>query len=107
MIELKPNGANIQVTSSNCIEYIHALADYHLNHQIDSQFRAFREGLSMVIPIQWLTLFNQTELQTLVSGAEEPISMTELKKYTIYSGTKNICKGVWLVLIVYAWLAMD
>ena len=86
MIELKPDGANTRVTAANCIEYIHSLADYHLNRQIDRQFKAFREGLNTVIPIQWLMFFNQTELQTLISGTEEPIDMNDLKKYTLYSG---------------------
>ncbi len=86
MIELKPGGGAIRVTAANCIEYIHSLADYHLNKTIDAQFRAFREGLNSVIPVQWLSFFNQIELQTLISGAEEPINMADLKKYTTYSG---------------------
>lgn len=87
VVELKPNGSNTKVTSDNCIEYIHALANYHLNKRIDRQFRSFREGLNTVIPIEWLTLFNQFELQVLISGVEEPINMDELMGYTMYSGT--------------------
>ena len=41
--ELKPNGANIPVTSSNRIEYIHLVADYKLNKQIRLQCNAFQQ----------------------------------------------------------------
>lgn len=34
IIELKPGGANIQVTHQNRIEYIHLMADYRLNKQV-------------------------------------------------------------------------
>lgn len=43
MEELKPNGSNIPVTSSNRIEYIHLVADYKLNKQIRLQCNAFRQ----------------------------------------------------------------
>lgn len=34
IVELKPNGKNIPVTSQNRIEYIHLMADYRLNKQV-------------------------------------------------------------------------
>ena len=87
VIELKPGGRHIPVTWTNRIEYIHLLADYHLNRQLETQFQAFREGLNGVVPLSWLTLFNQTELQTLISGAEVPIDIQDLRSHTRYSGT--------------------
>ena len=51
------------VTRENCVQYIHLLAHWRLNVSIERQFRAFREGLASVVPLQWLRLFNQGELQ--------------------------------------------
>ena len=34
--ELKPGGKDIPVTSANHIEYIHLMADYRLNRQVNS-----------------------------------------------------------------------
>ncbi len=86
MIELKPGGADIPVTRANCIEYIHLVSHYKLNVQLDRQFQAFRRGLSSVIPLHWLRLFSQGELQVLVSGAQVPINVEDLKQHTVYSG---------------------
>ena len=90
VLELKENGANIPVTRENCVEYIHLVANYKMNGQIERQFQAFRQGLSQVIPLRWLRLFNQFELQVLISGAEVPIDIGDLRNNTKYSGT---CTG--------------
>ena len=63
VVELKPGGGDIRVTRENCVQYIHLLAHWRLNVSIERQFRAFREGLAGVVPLQWLRLFNQGELQ--------------------------------------------
>lgn len=86
MVELKPNGSNIPVTWNNRIEYIHLLAHHHLNVQLNRQFQAFRHGLHNVIPLLWLTLFNEQELQTLISGSQVSIDVDDLYKHTQYSG---------------------
>ena len=65
VVELKPGGGDIRVTRENCVQYIHLLAHWRLNVSIERQFRAFREGLASVVPLQWLRLFNQGELQVL------------------------------------------
>ena len=86
VVELKPGGADIPVTRENSIEYIHLVAHYKLNVQLEKQFRAFRSGLSSILPLHWLRLFNQNEFQVLISGAEIPISVSDLRRNTAYSG---------------------
>ena len=86
VIELKPGGANIPVTNHNSMEYIHLMAHYILNTQMETQFKAFRRGLDKVLPLHWLRLFNQNELQTLISGAEVPINIYDLQANTKYAG---------------------
>ena len=46
--ELKPNGANIAVTDSNRIEYIHRMADHKLNKQV-YPFFGFFDGILRII----------------------------------------------------------
>ncbi|XP_058118357.1 ubiquitin-protein ligase E3C [Anopheles ziemanni] len=84
--ELKPNGANIIVNTSNRIEYIQLMADFKLNQQIRAQCAAFRQGLANVLPIEWLYMFSNKELQVLISGAEIPVDVHDLRKHTRYGG---------------------
>ena len=86
VVELKPGGADISVTRTNSIEYLHLVAHYKLNLQIEKQFLAFRKGLSEILPLHWLRLFSQNEFQVLISGAEMPINVPDLRKNTAYSG---------------------
>lgn len=86
VLELKPNGANIQVTTSNLIEYISLMADYKLNQQIRQQCAAFRKGLANVITVEWLYMFSNKEFQVLISGAEIPVDIDDLRKHTKYGG---------------------
>ncbi|XP_033342932.2 ubiquitin-protein ligase E3C [Megalopta genalis] len=84
--ELKPSGADIPVTNHNRIEYIHLIADYKLNKQIRAQCCAFKQGISSVISMDWLQMFNNKELQVLISGAQIPVDVNDLKLHTNYTG---------------------
>lgn len=89
VVELKPDGGNITVNSSNWIEYIQVMADFKLNRQIQEQCYAFRQGLANVLPISWLYMFNTKELQVLISGAEIPVDVDDLIAHTRYGGDYN------------------
>ncbi|KZC14784.1 Ubiquitin-protein ligase E3C [Dufourea novaeangliae] len=84
--ELKPSGANIPVTNHNRIEYIHLMADYKLNKQIRAQCYAFKQGIGNVVPLDWLQMFSNKELQVLISGAQIPVDVNDLKLHTNYTG---------------------
>ncbi|ESO11703.1 hypothetical protein HELRODRAFT_108942 [Helobdella robusta] len=84
--ELKPNGRNIQVTNSNRYEYMYLMADYKLNRQIRQHCSAFRAGLADVLNISWLRMFDHNELQILISGANVPIDVDDLRRNCNYSG---------------------
>lgn len=84
--ELKPDGSNIPVTAENRIEYIHLVADYKLNRQIRTQCTAFKRGLTSVVSTDWLRMFSCRELQVLISGAEIPVDIQDLRHHTNYSG---------------------
>jgi len=89
VVELKSGGKDILVSSDNKIEYIHIMANYRLNIQIQAHVNAFREGLANVINLEWLRMFDHSELQTLISGAEVAIDIDDLRKNTNYSDPYN------------------
>ncbi|KAJ8376784.1 hypothetical protein SKAU_G00073640 [Synaphobranchus kaupii] len=86
VVELKPGGKDIPVSTANRIAYIHLVADYRLNKQIRPHCLAFRKGLANVVNLEWLRMFDQQEIQVLISGAHVPICLDDLKKFTNYSG---------------------
>ncbi|XP_077124693.1 ubiquitin-protein ligase E3C isoform X2 [Ranitomeya variabilis] len=86
VVELKLGGKDIPVTSANRIAYIHLVADYRLNKQIRQHCLAFRQGLANVVNLEWLRMFDQQEIQVLISGAQVPICLDDLKCFTNYSG---------------------
>jgi ubiquitin-protein ligase E3 C len=88
-VDLIPNGSNIPVTNQNRIQYIYAVAHYRLNVQIAKQCRAFFRGLSTIIDIKWLRMFNQQELQIVLGGASVPIDLTDLRAHTVLAGFRE------------------
>lgn len=86
VVELKQGGRDIPVNNSNRISYIHLVADYRLNKQIQRHCQAFRAGLSDVINLDWLRMFDHNELQVLISGALIPVDLDDLRRNTYYSG---------------------
>jgi len=55
-------------TRANKLEYISLFCNYKLNLQIDAQSKAFLNGLKSCIDLSWIKLFDQQELQFLISG---------------------------------------
>ncbi|KAI9889688.1 MAG: hypothetical protein M1814_005089 [Vezdaea aestivalis] len=84
--ELKEKGSSIAVTNDNRIEYIYLVARYRLQIQPVVQTNAFLKGLGMIIQPSWLAMFNQNELQTLVSGTASEIDVADLREHTLYGG---------------------
>ncbi|WPG97570.1 putative e3 ubiquitin protein ligase [Acrodontium crateriforme] len=85
--ELMPGGADMAVTSENRLIYINRMARYRLQTQSAHQSNAFLKGISSIIQPSWLSMFNQSELQTLVGGASADIDVQDLRRNTIYGGT--------------------
>ncbi|CAI5739700.1 unnamed protein product [Peronospora farinosa] len=85
-IEIIPDGGNIPVTSQNKTRYIHLVANYYLNTQIREQCSAFRMGMSDLIDPRWLQMFNEPELQVLISGKSGKIDIDDLKANSRYAG---------------------
>ncbi|PYH93885.1 IQ and HECT domain protein [Aspergillus ellipticus CBS 707.79] len=88
--DLKAQGSDIPVTNQNRLVYISYIARYRLQVQPALQTNAFLQGLGQIIQPSWLSMFNQTELQTLVSGDAGDIDVADLRRNTLYGGVYTI-----------------
>ena len=85
-VELIPNGKDVAVTNQNRMRYIFLVAKYRLHTEIMPQSNAFLGGFFSVIDAKWVAVFNENELQELVSGPSK-IDIEDLRAHTVYSGT--------------------
>jgi len=72
VVELKPGGADIAVTSDNVDEYIDAVTDFCIGSGIRRQMDALRSGFNRVFPMNKLVMFNPDELRTMLCGDQSP-----------------------------------
>lgn len=83
-------GDAIPVTNENRLIYIASVAQHRLVSQPWHQSIAFLKGLSSIIQPSWLSMFNQSELQTLIGGTAANISIADLKANTQYGGVYQV-----------------
>jgi ubiquitin-protein ligase E3 C len=88
--ELKPGGSNISVTNENRVLYVSYVARHRLQVQPFRQTQAFLKGLGEIIKPSWLSMFNQSELQTLIGGDSSEIDVADLRENTLYGGVYQI-----------------
>ncbi len=78
------------------------MADYKLNTSIKAQSQAFLAGFSQIISPDLLRMFDQNELQTLISGKPGGIDIADLQRFTNYSGgyseAHEVIQMFWQVL---------
>lgn len=84
--ELIPGGKNIRVTNENMIPFIHLIANHRLNYQIRQQSSHFLRGFQQLIQKEWIDMFNEHELQILISGSLDGLDIDDLRSHTQYSG---------------------
>ena len=84
--DLRPHGSEIAVTNENRLVYISFMARHRLQVQPRQQTSAFLRGLGSMIQPSWLSMFNQSELQTLVGGGTSEIDVSDLRRNTYYGG---------------------
>jgi E3 ubiquitin-protein ligase HUWE1 len=81
--ELKPNGGNITVTEENKLEYIQLVCQLKMSGSIKQQLNAFLEGFYDIIPKRLISIFNEQELELLISGLPN-IDIEDLRANTEY-----------------------
>lgn len=69
--ELIPGGRNIKVTEENKHQYVDLIAEHRLTTAIRPQINAFLEGFNELIARELISIFNDKELELLISGLPE------------------------------------
>ena len=58
-------------------------ADFKCNTQIAQKTRLFRKGFTKVIKPEWLTMFSNQELNSIISGSNPDFNVQEMKENTV------------------------
>jgi len=66
--DLKPNGRNIRVTEENKKEYVKLVCQMKMTGAIQKQLQSFLDGFYSIIPKRLISIFNEQELELLISG---------------------------------------
>ena len=83
VVDLIPNGRNILVTEETKYEYVKQVCQMKMTGSIRQQLHAFLEGFYDIIPKQLISIFNEQELELLISGLPT-IDIEDLKSNTEY-----------------------
>lgn len=81
--DMIPNGRNIPVTEENKMDYIRLVCQTKMTGAIRKQLSAFLEGFYNIIPRRLISIFNEQELELLLSGLPT-IDIDDLKANTEY-----------------------
>ncbi|XP_068337981.1 E3 ubiquitin-protein ligase UPL1-like isoform X2 [Pyrus communis] len=98
--ELKPGGRNIRVTEETKHEYVDLVAEHILTNAIRPQITSFLKGFEELVPRELISIFNDKELELLISGLPE-IDLADLKantEYTGYTSSSDVVKWFWDVV---------
>jgi len=85
VVDLKENGKNVPVTNENKHEYVQLVTEMRMTTSIKSQIEAFLRGFHDLIPKDLICIFNEMELELLISGLPE-IDLDDLRANTLYTG---------------------
>ncbi|KAI4462742.1 e3 ubiquitin-protein ligase trip12 [Holotrichia oblita] len=72
VVELVPNGADIEVNIENLEEYSELTTNFCLDKGIARQLEAFYKGFSMVFPVEKLAAFSPDEMRVMLCGDQNP-----------------------------------
>jgi len=87
-IELRPNGADVPVTSDNVIDYIYRYVDYRLIRVAEKSLEQIRQGVFDVLPQNAMESLTAEDLRLLLIGVTE-IETSVLQSYTTFSDESN------------------
>ncbi|ODV87710.1 hypothetical protein CANARDRAFT_5025 [[Candida] arabinofermentans NRRL YB-2248] len=85
VIDLKPDGRNIDVTNENKREYVELKTEWIISKPVEAQFKAFMDGFNEMIPQELVSVFDERELELLIGGLAA-IDIEDWKKHTDYRG---------------------
>ncbi|KAK8165547.1 hypothetical protein BKA80DRAFT_342647 [Phyllosticta citrichinensis] len=82
-VDLIENGRNIPVTEDNKHEYVRLMVEHRLTGSVEEQLREFLKGFHDIVPPELISIFNEQELELLISGLPE-IDVDDWKNNTEY-----------------------
>ncbi|KAK7735211.1 E3 ubiquitin-protein ligase tom1 [Cytospora paraplurivora] len=82
-VDLIENGSNIEVTNDNKHEYVRLIVEHKLLSSVKVQMEHFLQGFHGVIPADLIAIFNEQELELLISGLPD-IDVDDWKSNTEY-----------------------
>ncbi|KAI9983027.1 hypothetical protein PInf_006944 [Phytophthora infestans] len=100
VVDLIPNGRNVVVTDENKMEYVKLVTHHRMATGIRQQIDAFLKGFHQLVPPELIAIFNENELELLISGMPE-IDIDDLKantEYANYKPTDSVIRWFWNVL---------
>ncbi|XP_077145769.1 E3 ubiquitin-protein ligase HACE1 isoform X4 [Ranitomeya variabilis] len=100
-VPLKPGGASLVVTQENKAEYVQLVTELRMTRAIQPQINGFLQGFHMFIPPSLIQLFDEFELELLLSGMPE-IDVNDWIKNTEYTSgydkDDQVIKWFWEVV---------
>ncbi|XP_050313082.1 E3 ubiquitin-protein ligase HUWE1 isoform X3 [Anthonomus grandis grandis] len=81
--DLIANGRHIPVTEENKMEYVRLVCQMKMTGAIKQQLSAFLDGFYDIIPMRLISIFNEQELELLISGLPN-VDIDDLKANTEY-----------------------
>ncbi|KAG6018269.1 hypothetical protein E4U43_005839 [Claviceps pusilla] len=87
IVDLIPNGREVAVTEENKHEYVRLVVEHRLLASVKDQMESFLKGFHEIIPAELISIFNEQELELLISGlpdidVDDWKSNTEYQNYT-------------------------
>ncbi|KAJ1675494.1 E3 ubiquitin-protein ligase tom1, partial [Spiromyces aspiralis] len=89
IIDLIPNGRKIPVTEENKHEYVRLVTEQRLTASIRDQINSFMTGFYELVPKELIQIFNEQELELLISGMPD-IDVDDWRNNTEYHGGYNM-----------------
>lgn len=100
VVDLITNGRNIPVTDENKREYVNAQVRYRLTTSVREQLENFVRGFHDIIPAELIAIFDEQELELLISGLPD-IDVDDWRANTEYHNyTANSPQVTWFWRIV-------
>ncbi|XP_017058971.1 E3 ubiquitin-protein ligase Nedd-4 isoform X11 [Drosophila ficusphila] len=99
--ELKPGGANIDVTNDNKDEYIKLVIEWRFVARVKEQMSSFLDGFGSIIPLNIIKIFDEHELELLMCGIQN-IDVKDWRENTLYKGDYHMNH----IIIQWFWRAV-
>ncbi|TWU74892.1 hypothetical protein ED733_003614 [Metarhizium rileyi] len=83
VVDLVPNGRDVAVTEDSKHEYVRLVVEHKLLSSVKEQMEKFLQGFHDIIPAELISIFNEQELELLISGLPD-IDIDDWKSNTEY-----------------------